>query len=159
MYSISWYIAVFVSFPEAFLVTMLGYKLFNIDVDRTGLSLVSTIYAVISFIVRGLPIPFGIHTGILIVALIILGKKILKRQWLESSIAILTGMLIMGVLQSILIPFSLMILDKGIEDLYTYTWLNIVVFMPCIFIILLLYTFVKKKAFYIYDINGINNHA
>lgn len=159
LYSITWYVAVLVSFPESFLAMKLGYKLVNIDIENKKLALVSATYAVISFIVRGLPIPYGIHTVILIFSLIILGKVILEKKWIQSLVSVLAGMLIMGVMQSIFIPLTLMFLSKSTDQLFTEPWLGPVVFLPCVLLLVAFYMIIKEKKVFIYDLNEVDSHA
>ena len=66
LYSIPWYVVLFQSIPEMFLLIILGFKLFNIDVNFKKTLLVSLLISIIVYIVRKFASVYGFHTVIFI---------------------------------------------------------------------------------------------
>jgi len=150
---IPWYVALFQSLPESFFILKLGLILFRIDIDVKDSSIIASIVAIFSYLIRKYFVTFGLHTIITMILLIILAKVIGKIKIIHSIIGVFMGVLITGALQSATVPWLLSVSRMQISDLAIYPILNIVFFIPCALIMLLMYLFVKRKNFYLFDLN------
>ena len=150
---ISWYVALFQSLPEAFLMLKLGFVLFGIDIDTRNSLIIASISAIFSYLVRKYFVTYGVHTITTTILLIVLATLIAKIKVKYSAIGVLTGVLIAGILQSITTPLLLSINKMQIGHLAIYPVLNILFFIPCALIMLFLYLFSKKKNFYLFNFN------
>jgi hypothetical protein len=142
------------SVPEIFLIIRVGFILFNIDIDWKKSLVISLGGGLVSYIVRMYITIFGVHTILIMIAIIILIRLVLKTNFIYAGVGILTGTLITGILQLMVTPLLLAITDKNMNDLCTEPWLSIMFFIPCALLMLLLYVIVKKNCFYLIDFNG-----
>ncbi|HHV25886.1 MAG TPA: GHKL domain-containing protein [Tissierellia bacterium] len=159
LYSISWYVVLFQSIPEMFLLIILGFKLFNIDVDFKKALLVSLLISIIVYFVRKFASVYGLHTAILIFCSLILIKIILKMNIAYSFICIVTSLLINGLLQNTITPILLNFFHTTTQDLVKNPWLNIFFYIPNGLIMLYLYLFTIKKKIYLFDLKMYENNA
>ncbi len=150
---IPWYVALFQSLPEAYLMIKLGLILFRIDISAKDSLIISSIAAVFSYLVRNYFVTFGLHTIFTIILLIALVTLIKKIKVIYSAIGVFMGVLIAGVLQSVTVPLLLSINEMQISDLATHPILNIIFFIPCGLIMLLIFLLVKRKNLYLFDLN------
>ena len=148
---IPWYVALFQSLPEAYLMINLGLILFRININTKDSFIIASVSAVFSYLIRKYFVTYGIHTVITIVLLIILVTLIGKIKVICSVVGVFTGVLITGVLQSVTIPILLSVNEMQINDLATYPVFNILFFIPCALIMSTLYLLSKKKDFYLFD--------
>lgn len=150
---IPWYVALFQSLPEAYLMIKLGLILFRIDISAKDSLIISSIAAVFSYLVRRYFVTYGIHTISTIILLIALVTLIGKIKVIYSTIGVFMGVMITGVLQSVTAPLLLSMKKMQISDLAVYPIFNIIFFIPCALAMLFLYLFSKKMDFYLFDFN------
>ncbi|MGE4284824.1 MAG: hypothetical protein AB7G87_14120 [Clostridia bacterium] len=153
LYKIPLYVALLQSIPETFLIIQLGFIFFNIHINYKKSLIISLISAVISYIVRKLFTTFGIHTFLLLIALIFLIRVITKIHLMHSVVGVLTGALIAGVFQMVTTPLLLMVYGKIMSDLALEPWLNILFFLPSGLLMVLSYLIIRKNHFYLIDFN------
>jgi len=138
MFPIPWYVAVFESVPEGFLIIYLSLKI--IDKREVGYSkmiAIAVIYGLITYFVRNITfhiynisIPPYLHTILLIIALAVLMKYILGIDFQSCIISIFTVSVIFGLAQYILV-LSLMELFQVDSNIFNdFQWLNIILFIP-----------------------------
>lgn len=157
LYSIPWYVVLFQSIPEMFLTLILGFKLFNLDVDIRKFFLISCIVSIIVYFTRKNATIYGIHTAIFILSSLILIKMILQIKFTYSFICISTSSLINGLLQSLIVPILFAIFKSDTESLMQNPWLNVVYFVPCGILMVELYVYIDKKKIYIFDLKMYEN--
>lgn len=104
MFSYPWFVVVLVSIPEAFLIISLGFALYDFNVPPVKAIAMAIISALCTYFIRCLPLMWGIHTIMAVVILTILAVLILKTNLLGSLVAVLTGVVILLVIQSLLAP-------------------------------------------------------
>jgi hypothetical protein len=159
MFAIPWYVVLFVSIPESFLIIILGLALFNLEIPYKKAGLISVISAICSYFVRQLPVIFGLHTliGVLVLTglLIWLGKV---KPW-EALISISGGFVIYFLLESFLLPLFFLITSKNQEIFVIDPRYCIVYFVPIAVITVLLYFILKKYHLYIYDLKAGKNES
>lgn len=159
LYSIPWYVVLFQSIPEMFLLIILGFKLFNIDVDFKKSLLVSSLISIIVYIVRRFTSIYGLHTVILIFCSLIFIWIILKMNIAYSFICIVTSLLINGLLQNIITPIILNLFYTTPQDLIKNPWLNIFFYIPNGLIMLCFYLFTVKREVHLFDLKMYENNA
>lgn len=148
------YIAILVSFPEALLILLTGFNLCNVRrVKISKLIIIAAIQAVVALIVRVLNIYPGIHTIVQIISLYTLVIIFLKIKYYKAIILVLIGMLVQASLQSII--FIMIYLLGGIEvNKVYYTPRAAVMYVIPVFIVsLILIISIKRKNFFLCDIN------
>lgn len=124
-------LAVFlISIPEEIMITALGLLLFGIKPQLRLLVLIGVIQASISYLVRMLPIMFGIHTllqGLLFTLVIWLVLRIPFRLALASM---LVGVSIYTVIDATFVPLLLQVSGIPLEEVLSSTSLRILFFLP-----------------------------
>lgn len=147
-----WYIVLLVSVPQTFLIIMLGFQLFNQYISYSRALLLSLIIGILTIFARELPLPFGVHTIILIGISTLLAAIIIRTNLWHCFISILSGALILGVLEGVLLPIFLKITATTTDDLVLKPWLNIVYFLPLGIIAAIFYLFAKRRNYVIFDL-------
>lgn len=134
--------------PEAFLVLYSIYLLTNTKVNYKKLFISSALAGVIVFIIRLLPIHFGVHTILGIMLYIVLAIKFHK---IELYKAIATTMILEILLfgcDFLLVIVYTKIFSFSSDALYGQTWVSAIAGFPSLilfFLTALLITYVKRK--------------
>jgi len=97
----------------------IGFHLFNLHISTTRTLILSLPVSVIAVLARELPLPFGIHTIILIVSSALLAVVITQINWQHCFMSITAGTLIVGVLEGVLLPIFLKITTTE-EELHNF---------------------------------------
>lgn len=151
MYYIPWYVALLVSIPECFLVMLIGFKLYDIDMPLPAGFIVSAFMGFVAYIVRLFSLPFGLHTIIQIIMLVLLISLLTELKWRPALISILTGAMITGIFESMLMPFFLMLTDKTINDFVVQPWLNVLSFIPLALLLIIFYFCMARYHLVVYQ--------
>lgn len=150
---------IFVSIPEELLITILGLLLLNVFVKKhlRTLLLVASVQAFISYFIRMLPMPFGIHTLIQLPLFALAITIFLKLPYILSLTSILVSGTIYTVLDATFIPNLLKITRTPLQQVLEHAWLRVLFFLPqaftmIIFILLIHFTRFKLLDMSKYDI-------
>lgn len=130
VHSIPWYIVLFVSIPETFLCLSLGFSLFNIPIYYKEKFILSVIAGIASYFLRKLPLFFGIHTFIFLILVVSLTTILCEIGFIRSLICVLTGVMIVGILQSITSPVLINLYGINVNDAANKPWINFLLFLP-----------------------------
>lgn len=152
MNPIPFYVAISVGIPETFLILLIGFSLFNLDISYKKAFIVSILSALIVYFVRQLPITFGVHTFIGIVILSFLAYKLLKTKLLFAFVATLAGLLTICMLECFVISIFFNITSINYDSFIINPWTHIILFLPEALIAVLICYLVKKHKFYIYNL-------
>jgi hypothetical protein len=149
-------IILFASIPEEFLITTLGLKLFGFHIRLLigRLVLVAVIQALISYAIRLLPLPFGIHTLIQIPLFAVPLYLLLRMHYLDSIIAILVSATIYTIFDATFIPFLLQITKIPLEAVLNSTTLRLLFFIPQALVMLILVLVVHFRRVRIFDLSN-----
>lgn len=147
-----WHIVLLISVPQTFLIIMLGFQLFNLYLSYSRALLLSLIVGILTIFTRELPLPFGVHTIILIGSSTLLAAIVTGTNLWHCFISILSGALILGVLEGVLLPIFLKITATTTDNLALKPWLNLVCFLPLGIIAVFFYLFAKKRNYVIFDL-------
>ncbi len=91
-------ISIFLSFPEAILVILLGLSLCNIKVKMKKVLMIAAIQAVGALLVRYANLGFGIHTLVQLGLFCLLLSVIMKIKLYKAVVPVLIGTFIEGIL-------------------------------------------------------------
>lgn len=149
-------IVLFASIPEEFLITVLGLKLFGVKIRPLigKIVVIAILQAVISFSVRLLPLPFGIHTILQIPLFALPLYLLLGLSYLYSLVVILISATLYTILDASIIPLLLYWTGIPLEVVLTNTTLRLLFFIPQFTVMLLLVIIVSFKKITIFDINN-----
>jgi hypothetical protein len=149
-------VILFALIPEEFLINVLGLQLFGIRVRPLirRLVLVAIIQAFISYAVRLLPLPFGIHTLIQIPLFSVPLCLILRLPYLYSLLAILISATIYSIFEATFIPFLLYLTEIPLELVLSNASLRLLFFIPEALTMLLLVLFVRFKGIKLFDLTN-----
>ncbi len=147
-------ISIFLSFPEAILVLLVGFMLSNIKVKLKKIILIACLQAGIAFTIRVLNISFGAHTIIQVMTFCILTTFILKVKLHRVVVPVLIGIFADSVIQELIISVANLLITidftrLGIEFKYTFMTYGVfvyIVFLSVVFII-------KRLRFTICDLS------
>lgn len=148
-----WYIILLTAVPQTFLIIKTGFQLFNIRLSFSKALTLSLLVGIVAIFARELPLPFGLHTLILILFSTLLTTIITGTKLLHCFIAILFGTLILGVLEGVLLPVFLNLTATTTNNLTLYPWLNILYFLPTGVIMVFIYIVASKRNFVIFDLS------
>lgn len=159
MFAIPWYVVLFVSIPESFLIIILGLALFNLEIPYKKVLLISTFSAICSYFVRQLPVIFGLHTliGVLLLTALLIWLGKVKPGAAFLSIAV--GFVVYFLLQSIALPLFFLLTSENQEAFVLNPWYCVAFFIPIAVISALLYIILKKYHLYIYDLKAGENES
>lgn len=148
-----WQVVVFISIPEAFFLNLMGMALVGIRPDLRKLGIVAVVQACASFLIRALPIIYGVHMILQIITTVVLIKLILRYRWIEVIPGVLLGFAIFaGILDQMYIPFILKIIP--LEVILSNTWMRVLVSLPQQAAMLVIVLLCYKNNFKIFDITA-----
>ncbi len=147
--SLPWYVAVFQSVPETFLVLLLGFAIFNYEIRAKDALIISVLNAICSYLIHHLPIIFGMHTILLLISCTFLTVCIAKKDLFKVSFSIIGGVTCSVLLQGLLVPIVFAFTHLNLQTLQQHPGFYIIVFLPTGIIMTLLYFLIRKTDFYI----------
>lgn len=115
--------------PEEIIILMVGYALSGMDFakDFRRILTAGIFSGLASFLIRSLPIPFGLHTLLTVPVLVIFIKYFLRLSYKNSFIVFLLGLLSLFIVEMIYVPFVAAVLNIPISSLITDPLLRIVI--------------------------------
>ncbi|SMB94627.1 hypothetical protein SAMN00808754_1076 [Thermanaeromonas toyohensis ToBE] len=140
-----WQAVIFQSIPESIILISLGLGFLGLYPPFNGVVLVATVYSLSSVVIRGLPLPFGAHTLILLPLLAVLLKLFFKIEWWRAATAALLGTIIFGLVESISIPLMLFLTGYDLATVMHDSWLRVLFPLPDEIILGMLAWIVWKK--------------
>lgn len=153
MFPIPWYVALFESIPEGFLIIFLSLKLMNKEkIIYSKIILMSIIYGLIAYVIRTViahmynTIPPYLHTILLMITFALLMKYIYKTDFLFAIISIFIVLVIFGLVQYIFVLSLIQIIKIDYEMLSEFPWLNIIFFIPVAAITYCIVNFFSKNV-------------
>lgn len=122
----------FLSIPEELLITALGLLLFGITPRKhlLQLFLIAVLQALVSFSIRMLPLPFGIHTLVQIPLFALAVSLVLSLPYMGAFISILVSSTIYTVLDATFIPLLIKITGIPLSEILQSTSLRVMFFLP-----------------------------
>jgi hypothetical protein len=151
MHAIPWYIAVLISFPQTILIIEFGFRLLNLRPKTNQIIILSALVALMCFFMRRLPISYATNTLILIAVLSLCTWILCRIDIRYCLISVILGVLIYGILESLLLPLVMQVLKVSFDEFIISPWFNLVAFLPVLIISLLLLWYIIKKEIVLYD--------
>ncbi len=149
---IPWFLALFISIPQAMLVIYIGFSLCNIAVDLRKCILCSILFAITSYIVRPLAVSLALNTLILGTFLVITTSLIFAVHVKKTIIACLLGIMISGVIESLVIQILLWIQQDIAERIIVDALLNITTYIPVFLATLVILLIIKRTNFVLFEL-------
>jgi len=123
-------VAVFYSIPESFLVCWLGLSLVNERTDLRKVGVAAVLAALVSFVVRRLPVSYGIHSLVhllvLVLLLFVLGRISLGRSFL----AVVLGAMCLALVEMVNVPVFCRVTGLSLADIISNPWMRIAMGIP-----------------------------
>lgn len=137
MFPIPWYVAVFESIPEAFLIQILTLKLMDEkNIFFLNIFKVSILYGAATFFIRSIALDFSqhflfsFHTILLISVLTLLSSLVHKISLERCFISIFIVSVLFGLIQYTFVLIVFNLYELNIYALQNNPWLNITLFIP-----------------------------
>lgn len=137
-----------VSLPEAMLVAALGITLIGFKPRLNQLLIIGIFHALVSYIIRGSQVPFGLHTIILSLTLILIIHAVTRFNIMTSALAGLAGLTIFVTVEMLTAPQLLRITGYTFEEVLTDHILRVYFSLPEALILLLITLLCRR-----FDIN------
>ena len=153
MFPIPWYVILFISIPETFLIIQTGFSLFNIKVGWRDSIIVAACMGIISCILPRITIIPGTTTVLLIIITALTIAWLAKIEIIYSFVAIMCGAMITGAIENLATCAGLGLIAKNVIDMSVHPWLNFVIFIPTLLIIALILLLVRKYEWILYDLS------
>ncbi len=154
MFAIPWYVVLFVSIPESYLIFILGFALYNLEIKFSQALAVSIIESIIIYFVRQMDLVFGIHTIVAIGVSVVLLTLLVKLPIKSVLMITLTGFVLMAILQCSILPAGILLTSLDPQEFAFRPWLNIAFFAPEAIIMGILYNIVRKYHLYVVDLKA-----
>lgn len=139
------------SFPEAMLVAALGFQLLGISLRWRHLVAIGIIQALISWLVRAFPLPFGLHTLVLAATFTLVAWVVTRVPYQVAAIAGLLGLTIYGAIEFLSLTTIFRMSGLSLSAfLAGGWWLRVLLFLPqglVVFLLLLLLSMFRFKLF------------
>lgn len=142
-----WQALVFQSLPEGIIIIALGLGLLGYFPPFKYVVAIGVINSLFSFfLIRRLPLPFGVHTLIHLCLLVLLIKIIVKKiNWWHGVTVVLLSTALLGLAESILIPILLKLSGLTIDQVLRDVWLRVVFPLPHEAVLGILAYFIWRK--------------
>jgi len=152
MFPLPWYSIILISIPQTILIIKLGFSLFHLQIDFRRCLTIALLIGIVTYLLRRSSIIPGLHTIILIIFMAAFVTLLNKGNIFYSLASIILGTMIMGIIEGLWCPLFLRLTSHSLEDLVLYPWLNIAGFMPILLVTFIIYIFIQKYNFVIYDL-------
>lgn len=138
----------FISLPEAMLVAALGITLTGFKPRLERLLVIGLFHALVSFIIRGSEVPFGLHTIIQLLAFILIIYAVTRLNLKTSALAGLVGLTIFAAVETLIALQLLNITGYTYQEVLADPVIRIYFFFPEALSLLLIVLACRR-----YDIN------
>lgn len=153
MHEISWWVISFYSIPQFLLYVYLGFQLVNYQPPLPQMLIISLIYSPFIYVIRRIDLPFGFHTIILTVIVIILVHIFLRLPIIICTIAVLIGSITALSLESFLLPLIIKVSNTTFNEVISSDFYSIAFSAPQIIILFIINVLIWHKNIYIFSLN------
>lgn len=144
--------------PEGFLIILAGYVFSKTVINKKRYIISSIIYVIAVYLIRLLPIQYGVHTILSIIVIIVLSVNINKISIIKSMQACIMAMILMFVCEGINMIIIEYIFKADIVHILSEPSLKILYAIPSLLILAAIiatyYLCVARKKFLSEVING-----
>ncbi|MDN5348356.1 MAG: hypothetical protein PWP65_1920 [Clostridia bacterium] len=118
------------SIPESLAFISLGLSLAGVWPPFRRVVGLSVLYSVLTYVVRRLPVYFGVHSLILVVLLIFILRYGLKISFTRASLASLLGFISLALVETTYLPIIVKITGISISQAVRDPWLRVIFPIP-----------------------------
>lgn len=119
-----------VSVPESIVLYYMALTLIGLRESPLFLIALSVPTSLFSYAVRSLPLPFGIHTFLQVILMVIFLNLFLRLPWLVAVIVMLLASVILGLTEGISVPLLARLFTLNLEQIISDPLLRIVFTLP-----------------------------
>ena len=119
-----------VSFPEAILVAALGLVLAGVQFRWPKLVYVGTLKAGVAYLIRLLPVPFGLHSLILTAIFIIIIRLVMKLDIRLAAVAALLGLTVYVAIETVVSSLLLYLTSYPLTSILESPTIRLFFFLP-----------------------------
>ncbi len=134
------------SFPESTIFLALGLQWTGVEVKLKKILPLALVTTGFSYLVRALPIVYGVHSVIQLFFMVILVYLFLKLNWRTSIVAILIGGFAVAFAEGLIDPVIWHLLNIEMSVLLAEPWLRVLVPLPHMTLLALLAVLSKRKG-------------
>lgn len=148
------------SIPEVIIMLFAGSVLSGLEIKKkrlSGLILIGMLYGLFSYIVRGLPLPFGLHTLLQLPMLLFLVVSLLDIRLKQGIIMISLGVVIQIIIELIYASILSAFLGVAINSIVKNNVLRIIVPWTSMLIMLSIGLFFRAQKITIFPLTGVLN--
>ena len=134
-----------VSFPESLIIY---YMTFSISRKKKSLlftAALSLLTTLLSYLIRSVPIAFGVHSILQIAVMIIFLMLFTEITWRLAVAAVLIASIVLGLAESIFVPSLAWIFSFDLSEIISVPMLRILFTLPHLFFLLILTQFANKR--------------
>ncbi|MEA4925592.1 MAG: GHKL domain-containing protein [Syntrophomonadaceae bacterium] len=121
---------IFISLPEAMLVAALGIALTGLKLRPGQLFIIGIFQALGSYVIRSLPVPFGLHTLIMLCLFVLIIYAATGLDLVTSALTGLSGLTVYSVVEMLMAPHLLRITGYTLKEALADPLLRIYYFVP-----------------------------
>lgn len=140
-------VLIFQGIPEQIAVALLAFTIAGISFKWLEAIFLGTTLAIVAYLIRLLPVTFGVHTVILICFLFFYLSLIKKIDLSRAILSTLLSFLLLLFCESLIVPIIMHFLDISRTDLLINNKLRILVTLPHVFILYFLVFLINKIGF------------
>lgn len=135
---------IFQGIPEMIALTTFAFVLAKADLNWRIICASGVVMGVIAFVIRLLPVTFGVHTIVLIFLLIIIIHQFAKVEIIKTVVSVFLSFVVLVLLETVTHVTLFSVLEFSMETVMNSEMLMILVGIPQI-VLLFLISFVIKK--------------
>lgn len=142
-----------ISIPEEIMITALGLFLFGLRPKGRFLVLIGVLQGLISYLIRQLPLFFGLHVIVQALLFALVVTLILKLPYRVSLTAMMVSVTIYAIMEAVFVPLLVVITELPLTVILTSIKIRSLCFLPQGLIMLIIIFLVRH-----YDIKLITLH-
>lgn len=135
--------------PEAFVYILAAYLFSNTKINLRRYLAASILLAVVTFIIRMLPINYGVHTILVVITATIILPYINKIDVIQAIKSIIITIICLLIFEGINIQILYIIFKDGLDSIFLNPILKTLYGLPsliCFYIVILSYYLIKRNT-------------
>ncbi|WP_075860440.1 sensor histidine kinase [Carboxydothermus pertinax] len=137
-------VLLFISLPEAMLVSVIGLSLLGFKSTLKEITLIGIFQAICSYFIRSLPIAFGIHSILQLITFSLIISFIYLIPYKLSFLAALLGLSIYLVVETVSAPLIFNLTGLSLSSVLNNFWERLVFFLPEALILVMLILLIQR---------------
>lgn len=154
VYAVPWYLSLLISFPQAIIMLLLGFTLFNLKIPFQKIMLVAALLSVFSYFIRHLPIALITNSLAMVTALAILSSIIFQIKLKYAIPPVLCGFTTYLVIEFCVVYAEFSLTDYDMNSIMQNPWVDFLMFIPALILSIVGYGIIKINNFVLIDFNS-----